>query len=167
MDGMKITNKNREWIKGMKSLQITEHITLWQDWGFKIMDIIYIAFQRIKYRFNGQFSFYKLLNKQNMGLNHKYLKQIIVLMREWNVLQFDINISFEGLIEENKHLFIFNPTLMKHMEEFIWHMFQGIELNAVNVYEGEYESEEDEYYYGADSHDSADEFVGLYFYLMG
>eukprot|EP01083_Nonionella_stella_P126234 381976_1 len=128
--------------------------------GGSIMDPVYGAFQRIRFVFVGQFSFYMMQNNTRIIQVEASLQRVLVLLRNWNVLQLDVNSTLDDHLRNLNYceqIFKLIPSLALHLSEFINHTLQGIELNTINVYDEDYETESEmEYCYGGDRGDESD-----------
>ena len=120
----------------MTSIQVSMHIVLKRDYGKCIQDDFLKIMQRMKYRFNGQFAFFRIKNEKELRMLQFYLEDIIDLIIKWGFMQIVDNFNISDLIKNYNTSFIYNPTLKNHLNEIVYNELKGVPLQNIDVYGG-------------------------------
>ncbi len=148
---VKPTQKNKAWTKGLQSLQINMYFINRTDWGVKVMDRLYTCLQEVAYRMVGQFAYHFKVNEEKIKKWNESIDKIIRIVDDWNWRQMNIELSFSEYLEEQAELFTMMPLLYLHLAEFLNHDFKGIKMNSADVWNEDYDSTDQEYWYGGDN----------------
>ena len=142
----KLKETSQTWRAFTKSIDFIMHLINTSDYLVNCSNPVNLITQKLKYRFNGQYSYFYMQEISNTTGMVSNLSQISYYIDEWTLYQFDSDYNVNEWINSNKTLFTNMPIFQSNFKDLLNYKYKGYTLSNfdMDLIEAEYKDNENE-----------------------